>query len=281
MNNALRLASCRLKIEIFVDFQNITRNSNPKHGTRNNMKTEKESFSFGRYLQSMRLEKKISLEKVSEETRIAISNLQLIEKESLEALPDKVFVKGFLRSYARAIGADSDEAVKLYEARLNMVSRLTDAGRFSPRSSLFAWRNLILSLTIVLAVIALTLYGVSYFQSRRPQPESVKTPADSEQSEAALPRQDTDSSVKKAATQKPIKKLMLYITAVDDTWIKVIVDNKDSKEYNLNSGENLELEAAAGFNLLIGNAGGLELKLNGEPIKISGKAGEVVNIQLP
>ena len=245
------------------------------------MKTEKESFSFGRYLQSMRLEKKISLEKVSEETRIAISNLQLIEQEALEALPDKVFVKGFLRSYARAIGADGEEAVKLYEDRLNMVSRLTDAGHFSPRSSLFAWRNLILSTTTVLAVIALTLYGVSYFQNRMPQPETVKTTADSGHSEAALPSQETDSSVKKVATPKPIKKLMLYITAVDDTWIKVIIDNKDSKEYNLNSGENLELEASAGFNLLIGNASGLELEFNGEPIKISGKAGEVVNIQLP
>jgi hypothetical protein len=245
------------------------------------MKTEKESFSFGRYLQSMRLEKKINLEKVSEETRIAVSNLQLIEKEALEALPDKVFVIGFLRSYARAIGADGDKAVKLYETRLNMVSRLTDAGSFSPRSSLFAWRNLILSITTILAVIALTLYGVSYFQSRMPQPETVKTPAGSEHSEAALPQQETDSSVKKVATLKPLKKLVLLIIAVDDTWIKVIIDNKVSKEYNLMSGEKLEMEASAGFNLLIGNAGGLELEFNGKPIQISGKAGEVVNIQLP
>ena len=58
-------------------------------------KTEKESFSFGRYLQSMRLKKKISLETISEETRVAIGNLRLIEKEDLEALPDQVFVKGF------------------------------------------------------------------------------------------------------------------------------------------------------------------------------------------
>jgi hypothetical protein len=41
------------------------------------------------------------------------------------------------------------------------------------------------------------------------------------------------------------------------------------------------VEASAGYNLLIGNAGGLELKLNGEPITISGKIGEVVSIQLP
>lgn len=245
------------------------------------MKTEKESFSFGRYLQSMRLEKKISLEKVSEETRIAISNLQLIEKEALEALPDQVFVKGFLRSYARAIGADGDEAVKLYEARLNMESRLIDAERFSPSSSLLAWRNLILSIMAVFAVIALTLYGVSYFQSRMPQPETGKAPAGSEHSETTIPGQETDSGVKKVATLKPLKKLVLQVTAVDDTWIKVIIDNKASREYNLLSGEKLDLEASAGFNLLIGNAGGLELEFNGEPVKIAGKAGEVVNIQLP
>jgi hypothetical protein len=33
--------------------------------------------------------------------------------------------------------------------------------------------------------------------------------------------------------------------------------------------------------LLIGNAGGLEMEFNGKPVKISGKVGEVVNIQLP
>jgi cytoskeletal protein RodZ len=245
------------------------------------METEKESLSFGRYLQSMRLEKKINLEKVSEETRIAISNLQLIEKEDLEALPDKVFVKGFLRSYARAIGADAEEVVKLYETRLNMISRLADAGSFSPRSSLFAWRNMILSIIVILAVIVTSLYGVSYFQGRMPEPEAVETPAGSEQSGAAPLGQETDSSVKKGATPKPVEKLVLKIAAVDETWIKVIVDNKDSKEYNLMSGEKLEIEGSARFNLLIGNAGGLELEFNGKPVKISGKAGEVVNIQLP
>ena len=245
------------------------------------MKTEKESLSFGRYLQSIRLKKKISLGKISEETRIAIRILQLIEKEALEALPDEVFVKGFLRSYARAIGADDEEAVKLYEARLDMVSRLTDAEQFSPRSSLVAWRNLILSVMSVVAVIALTLYGVSYFQSWMAQPGTIEISASSENSEAALPRQESGSSVKTSAPVKPLKKFVLHITAIDDTWIKVIIDNKDSKEYNLMSGEKMEMEASAGFNLLIGNASGIELEFNGEPIKISGKAGEVVNIQLP
>ena len=90
------------------------------------MKPEKESFSFGYYLQSIRLDKNITLESVAEETRIAISNLTLIEKEDIASLPDAVFVKGFLRSYAQAIGADPNEAVRLYEARLNMKSRMEE-----------------------------------------------------------------------------------------------------------------------------------------------------------
>ena len=74
---------------------------------------------------------------------------------------------------------------------------------------------------------------------------------------------------------------MLAITAVEDVWIKVIIDNKAPDEYNLSSGEHLELDASVGYNLLIGNAGGCELKLNGEPVPISGKMGEIVSLQLP
>ncbi len=45
------------------------------------MPSAKDSLSFGQYLQAVRLDKKISLEKISSETRIALSTLQLIEKE--------------------------------------------------------------------------------------------------------------------------------------------------------------------------------------------------------
>ncbi|MBW2449179.1 MAG: DUF4115 domain-containing protein, partial [Deltaproteobacteria bacterium] len=76
-------------------------------------------------------------------------------------------------------------------------------------------------------------------------------------------------------------KLLLHVTAVEDTWLKVIMDEKGSIEYNLNFGDQMELEAATGFNLLIGNAGGLKITLNGKPVSIPGKSGEVVTIELP
>ncbi|MGD9045231.1 MAG: DUF4115 domain-containing protein [Desulfobacterales bacterium] len=245
------------------------------------MKRGKNLFSFGRYLQSIRLEKKISLEKISEETRIAIGNLRLIEKEDLEALPAEVFVRGFLRAFARAVGADAEEAVRLYQARLNMENELADAGSFSGRSSLKPWLDLVLSVVALLCLVTLSLYGVSYFQKPGHHSETAETHAASGDKEAALPRKIPVSNTQKDAAAKPPEKWVLQITALENTWVKVIIDDKDAKEYNLSSGDHLEVEASAGYNLLIGNAGGLELKLNGEPVPISGKDGEVVSIQLP
>ncbi len=245
------------------------------------MKNGKNLFSFGRYLQSMRLEKKISLEKVSEETRIGMGNLKLIEKEDLEALPAEVFVTGFLRAFARAIGADGGEAVRLYQARLNMENKLAGAGSFSGRSSIKLWRHLALSVAALLSLVALSLYGVSYFQNQFRMPETEETHGVSENPKVALPQDQQVSNAQKDSATKPREKLVLQITAIESTWVKLIIDNKDPQEYNLNSGEHLEIEASAGYNLLIGNAGGLELKLNGKPVPILGKIGEVVSIQLP
>jgi cytoskeleton protein RodZ len=245
------------------------------------MKPEKELFSFGRYLQSIRMEKKISLEKVSAETRIAIRNLKLIEKEDLEALPAEVFVKGFLRAFARAVGADAGKAVKLYDARLTLESKLSGAGRFSGGSSISFWRNMALSVLAWLSVIALSLYGFSYFQSRVRLAKTSEMHAVSDKSEDALPLDAHGSSAPESPRTNQSEKLTLTIIAVEDLWIKVIIDNEAPNEYNLISGEQLELEASVGYNLLIGNAGGCELKLNGKPVPISGKIGEVVSLQLP
>jgi hypothetical protein len=59
------------------------------------------------------------------------------------------------------------------------------------------------------------------------------------------------------------------------------MDEQGSIEDNLHFGDQMELEAATGFNLLIGNAGGLKITLNGKPVSIPGKSGEVVTIELP
>jgi hypothetical protein len=49
----------------------------------------------------------------------------------------------------------------------------------------------------------------------------------------------------------------------------------------LKPGEKISLSAESRFNLLIGNAGGVRLNLNGKPVPVPGKSGQVVNVTLP
>ena len=245
------------------------------------MKPDQDSLSFGRYLQAIRLEKKISLEEVSAQTRIGLSSLSMIEQEDIERLPDEVFVKGFLRSFAGAIGADGDKAVRRYESRLNLVQKIAVSDASIGKSPPRMWWKLLIAIFLFAGIIGLSIFGIAFFHN---QPDTGKSheqniPADIPPSADSQKNQEVDSD---AETGKSVaEKLVLKITVLEDTWLKVIIDEKDSTEYTLTSGDKLELQATVGYNLLIGNSRGVKIVLNDNPVPLAGKSGEVVTINLP
>ena len=245
------------------------------------MKKEHDSLSFGRYLQAIRLEKNISLEKISAQTRIGLANLLLIEQEDMEGLPAEVFVKGFLRSFAGAIGADGDEAVRRYVSRLNVVQKIAVSEDFIGKSAPRMWWKLLLSIVLLAGIIGGSIFGAAFFNR---QPDTAisheqKIATDISQPTDSPKHYEVDASSKTGMAGA--EKLVLRVTAVEDTWLKVIVDEKESSEHTLTSGDKLELEARTGFNLLIGNSAGLKITLNDKPVPLPGKSGEVVTISLP
>ena len=73
----------------------------------------------------------------------------------------------------------------------------------------------------------------------------------------------------------------LQITATEKTWLKVNIDKKESREFILNPGDVLEFEASQGYNLLIGNATGVQLTLDNTEVTVPGRQGQVVSLDLP
>lgn len=74
----------------------------------------------------------------------------------------------------------------------------------------------------------------------------------------------------------------LRIEAKEPTWIRVVIDNQQQKDVLLKPGEKVEWTAQGGFNLTVGNAGGIRLTLNGKELPPLGKSGQVLrNVQLP
>ena len=247
--------------------------------------TDKTSLSFGRYLQAIRIEKGISLEAVSKETRIRMETLVQIEDEDHDKLPQQVYVMGFLRAYAKSIQADGDEAVERYLSRLNVARKIAASEADLDRSKKNFWPRLILSLVTLLALIMVTLFVVSYIRDRsvsiqQPTPvadqPSVEQPvAEPAQDNATLPEADLQTNA------PPAVKYILRIQTTEETSMKVTADSQEPMEYNLTPGDKIELEASTGYTLTIGNAGGVDLFLNGEPVEVAGASGQVVNLQLP
>jgi len=56
----------------------------------------------------------MSLEEVARGTRIRIETLESLESDRFEDLPAEVFVRGFLRAYARAVSISVDETMARY-----------------------------------------------------------------------------------------------------------------------------------------------------------------------
>ena len=77
----------------------------------------------------------------------------------------------------------------------------------------------------------------------------------------------------------PLKSsLQLEIAVTQQCWISVEQDGTRSFRKLMNPGDVQRLYAAEQFFIIAGNAGGVQLKINGKPAKSLGKPGEVVRI---
>jgi DnaJ-class molecular chaperone len=73
----------------------------------------------GKALKQIREKMGIDLQSVSTETRINLKILEWIEEEVFEKLPPPVYLKGFLKGYARSLGLDPAKVIDGYLRFLN------------------------------------------------------------------------------------------------------------------------------------------------------------------
>jgi cytoskeletal protein RodZ len=77
--------------------------------------------SVGQYLRKHRENKRMSIEEVSRATRVPSSSVERIEADRFDELPGEVFVRGFLKSYARSLGLTPEEVLARYTASRRVV----------------------------------------------------------------------------------------------------------------------------------------------------------------
>ena len=137
------------------------------------------SLTLGEKLRQAREERGITIMEVSEQTRIFPLYLEAIENDDYGPLPGGIFNKGFVKSFAKYVGIDENEALQDYASLITQQTGSED--NMDPQT----YRPEVLTddrtsssnlLTIVFAVVILGLmtWGilslVSYIQNQQSQP---------------------------------------------------------------------------------------------------------------
>lgn len=73
--------------------------------------------SLGSYLKKERELRQISVAEVAQTTRIPMRIIALLENDELEALPADIFVRGYLRAYARALSMEEGEVLARHQRK--------------------------------------------------------------------------------------------------------------------------------------------------------------------
>jgi len=120
-------------------------------------------------------------------------------------------------------------------------------------------------------------------------PERTPSPVDEGPSEEKISAPDetavsgdpADPGTVAPASVPESPSLVLKATVTERTWMRVIIDDGKPKEYIFSPESTPEWRAQKGFELLIGNAGGVNLEFNGRKMDNLGKQGQVIRLKLP
>lgn len=125
------------------------------------------SLTLGEKLQKFRTGHRKSLADVSRSIKIQVKYLEALESGSYAGLPADVYVRGFLRSYARYLGCDEEAILRLYERERNIQLSLKKKSSATNESLHIRWPSFIVTAkTVWTACIVLALSGVVLYLFR-------------------------------------------------------------------------------------------------------------------
>jgi len=79
--------------------------------------------TVGEMLLTAREERGLTLEAVSQESKIPVTTLQHLETDNFEAIPAKVYATGFLRTYGQILGLDPAQLINKYEVQTGQTHK--------------------------------------------------------------------------------------------------------------------------------------------------------------
>ena len=246
--------------------------------------------NFGERLKRERELREVTLEEITQATRIGSRFLGALENEDWDKLPGGVFNRGFVRSIAHYLGLDEEAFLAEYDLayaahaeQQTQKHALKIEDRIPPTPLWIPAAMALGTLLVAAAIIFAGIYGWRRFVKHSiPKPAaSVTTPATIAAlggNASPLPASDRLSLPRTAPTNPALPPLDLSVSASALTQVRVQADGNLVLDNVVRPGENRHFSAGSSFVVTAADSSAVLLELNGEampPIGAPGTSGTI------
>jgi cytoskeletal protein RodZ len=220
---------------------------------------------FGEILREKRIESGMGLKETADILRIRYEYLKALEEDEFAKLPPDVYTNGYIRAYSKLLGIDPEPLIKAYmEKKLPPAVEIQPA--FPPPQKRYAFTGNLLFIALAMIIVAIIVLTMAVPKKNK-----------AANSSAALPAAAKTGS----QSQTGQKQYLLDVTAIETTWLRIEFNDGKSEEALMRPGDSKKWSSQKGFDLKIGNAGGVKLVLNGKDLGAPGAKGQVLKLRLP
>lgn len=253
---------------------------------------------LGDMLRAERERQNLSIKDIEAGTSIRALYIECIENGDYSQLPGEVYTKGFIRNYASYLKLDADALVNQFveenhpeqaaskaaqkqaakdekkampekkQAKSSSAGKNVPAEKAEPGQKR---RNMLL-LGVVVLLVAL---GAFYLSGAGEKQEAQPTASQTQQAKAP----DTEAPaapIETPAAPKKAEGVEVAAKFSDSCWMQVEADGKTIYEGTLEKGKTQVWKAKETLVITAGNAGAIELKVNGKELGKAGGKGQVV-----
>ena len=248
---------------------------------------------IGSQLKKIRESKNITFEQLKDGTKLQAKILTAIEESQFDSI-NPAYLKGFLKIYCKFLGLNPNdfipqtkthkieerEPIKLQHREIptfkKEVTQKEDNHRqrvdFNPK-----WAKLIFAIPLIIIIGLILAKPKDTIKQKTPVRVSVEKKQVKQKSQKKNTVVENKKIAKPQDTSVEIKgSLSLTIHAKQNSWLRIKSDGKTVFQNVLQKGSTEVWVAKDKIELAVGNAGGLELQLNGRILPSLGARGQVI-----
>ncbi len=249
-------------------------------------------MDIGGELRAARQAQALSLEEISQTTKISPAVLRAIEQNAFYTVPRGVFTRGYLTAYARRVGLDPDPIVQRYREMYepsphalgpgDPASSEPLAAPFDPGDNSGTRHSRMIQTAVILIVAAVYLTSL---RTPRPAAEMAAAPAAAAAvSQAAVPVSPSSSADAVVGTSGALDTakthLSIEIQPQGPCWVDATVDGEHTVARLMDAGDRESITARDGVTLRVGDPGTFRFTIDGVPGRALGPEGQPVTVQI-